>query len=155
MAAVKWQPEGYPRLSPYLAVAGAAEAIDFYTKVFGAEARNRMPGPDGKIVHSELVVGDSLLMLADEFPEYGNLSPKSVGGSPVTINLYVEDCDDTFNRAVELGAEAVRPPKDEFYGERSAMVVDPFGHRWNFAQHVEDVSPEEMERRIQEQTGSN
>lgn len=140
-------PEGYPRVSPYLYVNGANEALDFYAKVFGAAERARMPGPEGKILHAELEVGDSIIMLSDEFEQFGNRSPKSVGGTPVLISLYVEDVDDTFNRAVEMGAKSIQPVHDQFYGDRSGQFEDPFGHRWSVASHIEDVSPEEMAKR--------
>lgn len=147
-------PEGYPRVSPYLYVNGANEALDFYAKVFGAAERARMPGPEGKILHAELEVGDSIIMLSDEFEQFGNRSPKSIGGTPVLISLYVEDVDDTFNRAVEMGAKSIQPVQDQFYGDRSGQFEDPFGHRWSVASHVEDVSPEEMAKRAA-QSGSS
>jgi PhnB protein len=140
-------PDGYPRVSPYLAIDGAEEAIKFYTDVFGAEERGRMPGPDGRIGHAELQVGDSLIMLADEFPDMGVLGPRAVGGSPVTISIYVEDVDKVFSRAESRGAKVLRPVKDEFYGDRAGRFEDPFGHHWSVATHVEDVSPEEMAKR--------
>lgn len=147
MSEVKPIPEGYPRLSPYLAVDGAAAAIDFYREVFGASERVRMPAPDGKIGHAELLVGDSVIMLADEFPEMDVRSPKTVGGTPVTLILYVEDVDAVFDRALRAGATALRPVENQFYGDRSGQFEDPFGHRWNIASHVEDVPPEEMAQR--------
>ncbi|MGH2749213.1 MAG: VOC family protein [Actinomycetota bacterium] len=140
-------PEGYPRVSPYLYVNGGNEALDFYTKVFGAAERARMPGPDGKIMHAELEVGDSIIMLSDEFEQFGNRSPRSIGGTPVLISVYVEDVDETFNRAVEMGAKSIQPVQDQFYGDRSGQFEDPFGHRWSVASHIEDVSPEEMAKR--------
>ncbi len=154
MAAVKPIPDGYPRLTPYLIVDGAAAAIDFYTQVFGATERVRMPAPGGKLGHAELEVGDSLIMLADEFPEMGQTSPRTVGGTPVTISLYVEDVDAVFDTAVAAGATPLQPPQDQFYGDRSGQFEDPFGHRWNIATHVEDVPPEEMMRRAEEMMGS-
>ena len=147
MADVKPIPDGYPRVTPYLAVDGAAAAIDFYTAVFGAKERMRMGGPDGKIGHAELAIGDSLIMLADEFPEFGNLGPKTIGGSPVMIAIYVEDVDAVFARALEAGATELRAIEDQFYGDRTGQIEDPFGHRWSVATHVEDVPPEEMEAR--------
>jgi PhnB protein len=141
-------PEGYPRLSPYLIVDGAAAAIDFYTVVFGAEERMRMGGPPGdspdRVGHAELAIGDSLLMLADEFPEMGAVGPRTVGGTPVTISLYVEDVDATWAKALAAGAKEEREPENQFYGDRVAGFEDPWGHRWHIATHVEDVSPEEM-----------
>jgi PhnB protein len=150
MANVKPVPEGYPRITPYLAVAGATDAIDFYSKVFGATERMRMPAPDGKIGHAELEFGDSLIMLADEFPDMGHRGPKAVGGTPVTISVYVEDVDDVFARALEEGATELRPVENQFYGDRAGQFEDPFGHRWSVATHVEDVPPDEMEKRAAE-----
>jgi PhnB protein len=148
--AVKPIPDGYPRVSPYLVVDGAQKAIEFYTTVLGATERMRMDGPDGRIGHAELEVGDSLIMLADEFPEMGAKGPAAYGGSPVSISVYVEDVDAIFDKATEAGATVVRPLENQFYGDRSATFDDPFGHRWTIATHVEDVSPEEMGRRAAE-----
>jgi PhnB protein len=145
--AVKPIPDGYPRVTPYLCVDPANAAIDFYMKVFGARERMRMPSPGGKVGHAELELGDSLIMLADEHPEVGALSPKSVGGTPVTINLYVDDVDAVFERALQEGATALRSPENQFYGDRMGQFEDPFGHRWSVGTHVEDVPPEEMEKR--------
>jgi PhnB protein len=150
MANVKPVPDSYPRVIPYLAVAGAGDAIDFYGKVLGATERMRMPGPDGKIGHAELELGDSLIMLADEFPDMGHLGPKSLGGTPVTISVYVEDVDNVFARALQEGAKELRPVENQFYGDRSGQFEDPFGHRWSVATHVEDVPAEEMEKRAAE-----
>ena len=147
MADVKPIPDGYPQITPYLAVAGAGDAIDFYTKVFGARERMRMPGPDGRIGHAELEIGNSLIMLADEFPDMGHRGPKTVGGTPVTINIYVEDVDDVFERAVEAGAKELRPVENQFYGDRTGQLEDPFGHKWSIGTHVEDVPADEMEKR--------
>jgi PhnB protein len=147
MAGAKPIPDGYPRVTPYLCVDGAAAAIDFYTKVLGAAEKVRMAAPGGKIGHAELALGDSILMLADEHPEVGFLGPKSVGGTPVTISVYVENVDEVFERAVAQGASAERPIEDQFYGDRTGQFQDPFGHRWHVATHVEDVPPEEMEKR--------
>jgi PhnB protein len=148
--AVKPIPDGYPRVSPYLVVDGAQKAIEFYTTVLGATERMRIPGPDGRIGHAELQVGDSVIMLADEFPDVGAKGPSAYGGSPVSISVYVEDVDATFDKATEAGATVVRPLENQFYGDRSATFDDPFGHRWTIATHVEDVSPEEMGRRAAE-----
>jgi PhnB protein len=148
--AVKPIPEGYPRVSPYLVVDGAQKAIEFYTTVLGFAERMRMPGPDGRIGHAELQLDDSVVMLADEFPEVGAKSPSTYGGSPVSLSVYVEDVDATFERATESGATVVRPLENQFYGDRSATFDDPFGHRWTIHSHVEDVSPEEMARRAAE-----
>src|SRR6185437_10761232 len=143
-------PEGYPRVMPYLIVDGATEAIDFYTGALGFTERMRMPGPDGLIGHAELQLGDAVIMLADENPEMGARSPRSVGGSPVTIHTYVDDVDTVLARALAAGASSLREVEDQFYGDRSGQLEDPFGHRWNLATHVEDVSPEEMSRRAAE-----
>ena len=147
MANVNPIPDGYPRVTPYLIVDGAAAAIDFYNSVLGTTERMRMAGPDGKVGHAELQIGDSVIMLADEYPDMGIVGPKSVGGSPVTLHVYVEDVDAVFERAVKAGATASRPVENQFYGDRSGQFEDPFGHRWNVATHVEDVSPEEMSKR--------
>jgi PhnB protein len=143
-------PEGYPRVTPYLIVDGAAEAIGFYTHVLGASERMRMAAPDGRIGHAELSVGDSMIMLADERTEMGVLSPRSVGGTPVTLHTYVEDVDAAFERAIAAGAKSLRAVEDRFYGDRSGQFEDPFGHRWDVASHVEDVPPDEMSRRATE-----
>ena len=141
-------PEGYPRVTPYLIVDGASAAIDFYRDVLGATERMRMPAPGDKIGHAELDIGDSVVMLADEAPEVNAAGPKTVGGSPVMLHVYVEDVDAVVERAVEAGAKALRPVEDKFYGDRSGEFEDPFGHRWSVATHVEDVSAEEMEKRM-------
>lgn len=147
MAKVKPVPDGYPTVSAYLTIDGADQAIKFYSEVLGATERMRMPAPDGKIGHAELQVGDSVIMLADEFPDMGNRGPKAVGGSPVTLSVYVDDVDAVFDRAVKLGAKSVRPVQDQFYGDRTGMFEDPFGHMWNIGTHVEDVPPDEMAKR--------
>ncbi len=140
-------PDGYHSITPYLVVKGAARAIAFYEQAFGAEEQLRMPEPDGRIGHAELRIGDSTVMLADEHPEAGARSPEPVGGSPVTLMLYVDDVDATVARAVAAGARITRPVANQFYGDRNGAVTDPFGHVWFVATHVEDVSPAEMERR--------
>ena len=145
--AVNPVPSGYPQVTPYLSVNGGAAAVEFYTQVFGATERMRMPGPGDTIGHCELELGDSVIMLADETPEIGFLSPKTLGGTPVILSVYVEDVDAVVERAVQAGATLLRPVEDQFYGDRSGQLEDPFGHRWSVASHVEDVSPEEMERR--------
>lgn len=150
MADVKPIPDGYPRVTPYLCVDGAKAAIEFYSSVLGARERMHMPGPDGKIGHAELELGDSLIMLADEFPEMGVRGPKAVGGTPVMISIYVEDADAVVDAAVAAGATALRPVENQFYGDRTGQFEDPFGHRWSVATHVEDVPPEEMEKRVAE-----
>lgn len=145
---VKPIPEGYHNVTAYLVVQGAAAAIDFYKKVFGAVETVRMPQPDGRIAHAELKLGDSVIMLADEFPEMEAVSPKALGNSPVGLLLYVNDVDSTVEHAVALGAQVKRPVADQFYGDRTGTIEDPFGHKWTLARHMEDVSPEEMKRRM-------
>ena len=140
-------PEGYRSVTPYLIVQGAARAIDFYKAAFDAKERMRVNQADGRIGHAEITVGDSMIMLADEFPEHGIRGPRSLGGSPVTIHLYVEDVDATVARAVAAGAQITRAVQDQFYGDRSGSVTDPFGHVWSVSTHQEDVSTEEIERR--------
>jgi PhnB protein len=142
-------PDGYHTVTPYLIVKGAAEAIDFYCRALGATERMRLSSPDGKVGHAELQIGDSVVMLADEFPQMGALGPKSIGGSPVGLAVYVEDVDSRFERAVAAGAKVVRPVQDQFYGDRSGTFEDPFGHKWTFATHIEDVPPEEITRRFE------
>jgi PhnB protein len=141
-------PQDYPRVTPYLHVSGAAAAIEFYTDILGAEERMRMPGPDGKLGHAELQIGESIVMLSDEFPDMGARGPKWIGGTPVTLHVYLEDVDAVFDAALEAGATSLRPVENQFYGDRTAQFEDPFGHRWNIATHVEDVPPEEMEKRM-------
>ena len=140
-------PEGYHSVTPYLIVTGAASAIEFYKHAFGAKEVMRVPHPDGRVGHAELQIGDSRIMLADEFPEIGARSPMSLGGTPVGIQLYVDDVDDVAARALAAGAKMLRPVKDQFYGDRSGTLNDPFGHQWTISTHKEDVSPEEMKRR--------
>ena len=150
MADVRAIPDGYPQVTPYLIVDGADAAIGFYTETFGAKERMRMDGPDGTVGHAELEIGDGLVMLADEYPDMGARRPKSVGGTPVTISVYVEDVDAAFEAALAAGATALRAVENQFYGDRTGQFEDPFGHRWSVATHVEDVPPEEMERRAAE-----
>ena len=150
MADVKPIPEGYPRVMPYLIVDDGNAAIDFYTNVLGAKERMRMGGPDGRVGHAELELGESIIMLADEHPDMGARGPKSVGGSPVMIHAYVDDVDAVFQAALGAGATELRAPDNRFYGDRAGEFEDPFGHRWSIATHVEDVSPEEMEKRAAE-----
>ena len=144
---VKPIPDEYPRVMPYLIVDGAAAAIEFYGSVLGATERMRMAGPDGRIAHAELQLGESVIMLADENPEMGIHGPKTIGGTPVTLHVYVEDSDAAFERALNAGATSLRPIENQFYGDRSGQFEDPFGHKWNVATHVEDVPPDEMEKR--------
>ena len=153
MATVKPIPDGYPRVTPYLHVDGASKAIDFYRTVFGAKERMRMAGPDGRIGHAELEIGNSMIMLADEHPEMNIRGPKSVGGTPVTVLVYVEDVDRAFERALKAGAKELRPVQNQFYGDRSGQFEDPFGHQWNVATHVEDVPPDEMAKRAAKMMG--
>ena len=144
---VKAVPEGYHTLTPHLVVRDAAKAIDFYKQAFGAKEIARMPLPDGKkLGHAELQIGDSRLMLADEFLEWGSKGPEAIGGSPVTLSIYVEDCDAVFNRAVEAGATVKMPLADQFWGDRYGQVVDPFGHVWAVATHVKDLTLEEIQQ---------
>ena len=145
---VKAIPDGYYSLTPYLVCKGAAKAIEFYTRVFGAQEMVRMPGPQGSIAHAEVKIGNSMLMLSDENRERGQLSPESIGGSACSIMFYTEDVDQVFKRAVAAGAKAEMPPADMFWGDRMGNIVDPFGHKWAIATHKEDVSPEEMGKRM-------
>ena len=147
MADVKPIPDNYPQVMPYLCVDGASAAIDFYRTVFGATERMRMSESDGRLGHAELEIGTAVVMLSDEFPDLGIRGPKAIGGTPVTISLYVENVDEVFARAVEAGATALRPVADQFYGDRTGQFVDPFGHRWSVATHIEDLSPQEMAER--------
>jgi len=132
---------------PYLCVKNATEAIAFYAKAFGGREKFRLTEPSGRIGHAEIDFDGLTLMLSDEFPEYGIESATTIGSTPVTIHLHVDDADDVIQQAVAAGATLERPPQDQFYGERSGCVRDPFGHRWNIGHHIEDVSPEEMQRR--------
>ena len=146
--AVKPIPDGYRTVTPYLTLQDAARAIEFYKRAFGAHETGRMTGPDGKsVMHAELRIGDSLVMLSDEFPEMGARSPQSLGGTTASIFLYVPDVDAAFKRAVDAGARAIMPPADMFWGDRFGKLVDPFGHEWAMATHKEDLSPEEIRQR--------
>ena len=149
--AVKAIPDGYYSLTPYLVVKGAAEALEFYKKAFGATETVRMPGPGGRIMHAEVQIGNSMLMLADENPEQGHLSPATLGGSGSSIMLYTGDVDATITQAVAAGATVVMPAMDMFWGDRMGNLKDPFGHSWAIATHKEDVSPEEMGKRMASQ----
>ncbi len=148
--AVNPVPSGYPQVTPYLSVNGAAAAIEFYTQVFGATERMRMPGPGDTVGHAELELGDSVIMLADEAPDIGFRSPKTLGGTPVIVSVYVEDVDAVVERAVAAGATVTMPVDDMFWGDRYGKVTDPFGHEWEIATHTEDLTPEEMQRRGEE-----
>jgi PhnB protein len=132
---------------PYLYIDGAGAAIDFYCSVLGAKERMRLTDPEGKVGHAELELGNSMIMLADQNPDMDVRGPRAIGGTPVGLHVYVEDADSVFERAVDAGAKALRPVADQFYGDRSGQFEDPFGHRWNVATHVEDVPPQEMEKR--------
>jgi uncharacterized glyoxalase superfamily protein PhnB len=139
-------PEGYHTLTPFLIVRNAARAIEFYKQAFGAQERGVAKGPDGKVMHAELKIGDSVIMLSDEYPEFGSLSPQSVGGSPMGLHIYIENVDAAFDRAVKAGAQVEMPVMDQFWGDRYGKLKDPFGHKWSIATHVKDVSADEMKR---------
>ena len=145
---VKPIPDGYRAVTPYLIVDGGAKAIDFYKRAFGATELLRMAHPKHGVAHAEIKIGDSIIMLADENPNAGYVGPRSLGGSTVSIVLHVADVDATFERAVQAGARAQRPVANQFYGDRSGMLEDPFGHFWTISTHVEDIDPEELKRRI-------
>ena len=147
MANVKPIPEGYHSVTPYLVIKGAADAIDYYKKAFGATELFRMDY-QGKIGHAEIKIGDSPIMLADEHPEMGYVGPKTIGGTPVSLMIYVDDVDTVFKRAVESGGVERKPVQDQFYGDRSGTLTDPFGHVWTVSTHKEDVTPEEMDKRM-------
>ena len=148
------KPTGYPTVSPYLIVDGAARAIDFYTEVFGAKERGRMPGPDGTIAHAEVQIGDSVVMLSDPFPQSTVRPPKELGGTSAAAFVYVEDVDAVVQRAVDAGATLTKPVDDMFWGDRYGKVADPFGHEWQVATHTEDLSPEEITERGREAMAS-
>lgn len=145
---VSFVPDGYHSVTPYLILSDASGAIDFYKRAFGATETMRLPGPGGKIGHAEIKIGDSPIMLADEHPEMGARSPQSIGGSPVSIMLYVEDVDSLAEQAAAAGAKIVRPLENKFYGDRSGSFEDPYGYQWHLSTHVEDVSMEEMQNRM-------
>lgn len=148
--AVKPIPDGYHSVTPYLVVDNAAQAIDFYKNAFGATELMRMDGPGGTIAHAEVKIGNSPVMLADENPAFGAKSAKSVGGSPVGLMVYVDDCDAVFKRAIAAGGKEVRPLKDEFYGDRAGTLTDPYGLQWTISTHKEDIAPDEMAHRAAE-----
>jgi PhnB protein len=147
---VKKIPEGMHSITPHLVCAGAAKAIDFYKQAFGATEQGRMPGPDGRLMHAAVKIGDSTVMLVDEMPEWGALGPKALKGSPVTIHIYVEDVDALVARAVNAGAKVTMPVAEQFWGDRYGKLEDPFGHHWSVATHVRDVTPEEMKKAMQQ-----
>jgi len=143
-------PEGYSTLMPYIAVDDASAAIDFYQRAFGAKERGRPAAPDGSIMHAELEIGDSILMLSDPFPQASTKAPKELGGTSVSLMTYVEDTDAAYKQAIDAGATSLMEPDDMFWGDRLSSVQDPFGHSWTIATHIEDVSPEEMQKRSEE-----
>lgn len=146
---VKAIPEGYEGATPYLIIKGAAGALEFYKNAFGASEVMRMPGPGGTVGHAEIKIDKAIIMLADEFPDMNCKSPQSFGGSPVSIMVYVKDVDTFVKRAISAGAKVIRPVANQFYGDRSGSLEDPFGHQWHFATHVEDVPPDEMAKRAE------
>ncbi|MDQ3774319.1 MAG: VOC family protein [Pseudomonadota bacterium] len=150
---VKPVPEWMHTVTPHLICAGAADAIEFYKKAFDAVEMARVPGPQGKLIHACIRIGDSVVMLVDEFPDWGSFGPKSLNGSPVTIHLQVEDVDAVFERAVRVGAKITMPLEDMFWGDRYGKLEDPFGHHWSVATHIRDVSPEEMQQAAQKACG--
>lgn len=143
-------PEGYHSVTPYLTVRDAARAVEFYKQAFGAKEKGVMKGPGGKVMHAELVIGDSIIMLADEFPEFGSLSPQSIGGSASGLHIYIEDVDSAFDRAVKAGAKVEMPVADMFWGDRYGKLQDPFGHRWSIGTHKADLTMEEIEKAQEE-----
>jgi len=148
MSKVNYIPKGYNTVTPYLVIKGAAKAIDYYKNVFGATVVVRMDGPGGSVGHAELQIGDSRIMLADENPQMGNRSAESIGASPVSLYIYLPDCDAVVAKATAEGAKILKPVADQFYGDRSGFIQDPFGHLWGIATHKEDVSPNEMKERM-------
>ncbi|QDU18352.1 VOC family protein [Urbifossiella limnaea] len=146
--AVKPIPDGYHSVTPYMTIRGAAKAIDFYKAAFGAVEVLRMPMPDGSVAHAEIKIGDSVIMMGEEKPEWGNKSPETLGGTASGLMIYVPDCDAVFAAALAHGATVMKPLADQFYGDRSGSVIDPFGHTWTVATHVEDVEPAEMQKRM-------
>lgn len=148
MGGVNAIPEGYTSVTPYLFISGATKAIEFYKDVFGAEERLRIPGPNNTIGHAEIAIHGAVIMLADECPQMHARCPKAIGGSPVMVHLYVQDADAVVKKATAAGATILDPVSDKFYGDRSGSIVDPFGHLWAVATHVEDVSPEEIQKRL-------
>ena len=143
-------PKGYHTITPFMTVRDAARAIEFYKQAFGAKEKGVMKGPEGKVMHAELVIGDSIIMLADEFPEFGSLSPQSTGGSGTGLHIYIEDVDSAFDRAVKAGATVEMPVDDMFWGDRYGKLRDPFGHKWSIGTHKADLSTEEMKKGMDE-----
>ena len=148
--AVQAIPQGYHTLTPFMTVRDAARAIEFYKQAFGATEKGVMKAPDGKVMHAELIIGDSIFMLADEFPQFGSLSPQSTGGSGMGLHIYVEDVDSAFDRAVKAGAHVEMPVSDMFWGDRYGRLADPFGHKWSIATHKRDMSREEMDQEMKQ-----
>ncbi len=146
-------PDGFHTVTPHLIMKDAAGAIEFYKNAFGAEETSRVPGPDGKIMHAELKIGSSMLMIADEFPDMGSRGPQSIGGSPVTLHIYVDDVDALFDRAVKAGGKVTMPLADMFWGDRYGRLEDPFGHQWSIGTHTEDLTPEEIGQRAAKAMG--
>ncbi len=145
---IKPIPDGYHSVTPYLIVKDAADAIEFYKKAFGASELMRVPGPGGAVMHAEIKIGDSIIMLADEFPQMDALGPKTIGGTPVGLMIYVANVDEVFTGALAAGGKEFRPLQNQFYGDRSGTLEDPFGHKWTIATHFEDVTHEEIQRRM-------
>jgi len=143
-------PKGYHTITPYMTVRDAARAIEFYKQAFGAKDKGAMKGPDGKVMHAEIVIGDSTIMLADEFPEFGSLSPQSIGGSGTGLHIYIENVDSAFDRAVKAGATVEMPVADMFWGDRYGKLRDPFGHKWSIGTHTKDMSMDEMNKGMEE-----
>jgi len=143
-------PDGYHTLTPFLTVKDAARAIEFYKAAFGAKERGVMKAPDGKVMHAELMIGDSILMMSDEFQEFGSLSPQTIGGSPMGLHIYVEDVDTAFDRAVKAGAQVEMPVMDQFWGDRYGRLKDPYGHKWSIATHKQDFSADEMKQNMED-----
>lgn len=146
-AKIKPIPDGYHTVTPYLIITNAAQAVDFYKEAFGATELMRLAAPDGKLIHAEIRIGDSPIMLCDECPDWNALSPQTIGGTTVSIMIYVDDVDSVVDRAVATGATVLMPVEDQFWGDRMGTVVDPYGHKWSVATHTEDVSPEEIDKR--------
>jgi PhnB protein len=149
MTTIPWQPPGYHSVTPYLAIRNAVEAVDFYRRAFGAELVMKLAMPDGRYAHAEIRIGDSHVMMAEENPEWGNTGPQALGGSPVSFMIYVPDVDAAFARALEAGCTQVRPVEDQFYGDRTGTLKDPYGYQWSLGTHIEDVSEAEGQRRME------
>jgi PhnB protein len=147
---VKPVPDGYHTLTPFLTVRDAVKAIEFYKQAFGAEERGVAKGPDGKVMHAELKIGDSIIMLSDEFPEFGSKSPEAIGGSPMGLHIYLDGVDAAFDRAVKAGATVEMPVMDQFWGDRYGKLRDPFGHKWSIGTHIKDLSMDEMKKAMDE-----